>query len=183
MTATRIRTSDLSPRTASRPAKSIAMPFGPPALLELPEPVLEAVIFWLGPKAARLRPVSRGCRDLVDASAREVGLLVCPDGQDLVSLLALLRKSTALQSLKLRWKIQLLQILPLPVAPVLAALWTVPHIVVRKGRMARGVVPGVVPRAQPNPTLPVPAHGLGPKNVRAWGAIMGEDLRGVGGWG
>jgi hypothetical protein len=81
------------------------MPPEPPALLELPGSALEAVIFSLGPHAARLRRVSRGCRDLVDASAREIGLIVrADDGQDLRALLALLRKSTALRTVQLRWK-------------------------------------------------------------------------------
>jgi hypothetical protein len=111
------------------------MPPGPPPLLELPGPVLDAVVSHLGPHAARLRPVSRGCRDAVDASTREVGLLVRADeGRDLVSLLALLRKSTALRAVELRFNPAFSyhpQAQALAVAPVLSALWTTPRLEVR----------------------------------------------------
>jgi hypothetical protein len=81
------------------------MPPGPPPLLELSGSALEAVLSHLGPHAARLRRVSRGCRDLVDASAQEIGLLVrADDGQDPQALLALLRKSTALRAVQLKWR-------------------------------------------------------------------------------
>jgi hypothetical protein len=81
------------------------MPPGPPSLLELPGSALEAVISCLGPNATRLRPVSRACRDLVDSAAREIGLLVRVSFQDPRALQALLRKSTVLRGVQLRWSI------------------------------------------------------------------------------
>ncbi len=114
---------------------------GPPALLELPGSALEAVISRLGLHAARLRRASRGCRDLVDASAQEIGLLVrADDGQDLRALLALLRKSTALRAVQLKWKIAAAegQAQTLAVAPMLSALWTVPRLEVRARPGGRG---------------------------------------------
>jgi hypothetical protein len=125
--------------------------------------VLDAVVSHLGPQAARLRPVSRGCRDIVDASAREVGLLVRADeGRDLVSLLALLRKSTALRAVQLRFNhalscnLQAQTPAVLAVAPVLSALWTVPRLEVRARPSGRGRA------AHPRQAYSSPSACLGP---------------------
>ncbi len=141
-------------RRLANSAQAVAMPPGPPSLLELPGSALEAVISHLGPHAARLRRASRGCRDLVDASAQEIGLLVrADDGQDLRALLALLRKSTVLRAVQLRFSLARTegQAQCLAVAPVLSALWTVPRLEVRARPSGRGRAAHHGPTRAPRP--------------------------------